>query len=337
MCLIFDIPEDKLSLLQKITLELGPICNINCRHCIQNVAKDLEWNFIVTDKCIETLVRWSKVVKPFQRLLFKKPMLLFYGGEPLLYYSDLKEIVSRLEFAGFDFLAVNLKLFTNGILLSEDMVDYFNKYNFEVVLSFDGPNEYAVRPQIASEKNILLWHKLNNRGITSCLTSFNSDFLETKFFLKNKFDTDNISIEMIYVNWDMPIDIYKFPKCYFERQLCRIISYYEYNRLDKSFLTFTKNFLGKITGHYKNITITLDGHVLNNRFELRSAQNFNNLAEYACDVCEKAIVCPFAGKHSPKFSDCNTGSVFFEAYKKYKTRLENLVLRDYAFLALQNY
>lgn len=337
MCLINDIGDDRLFSMQKITVVLGPACNISCRHCLQNSAKSFQWNYFVTDSCIDALVKWSRNVKVSSRLLFKKPMLLFYGGEPLLYYSLIREIVEKLEAFGFDFEKINLKLFTNGILLTEEMVDYFNRYGFEVVLSYDGPYEYAVRTTIASDENINLWKKIARRGVTSCLTVKNSDFLSTRMFLKNKFITEDISIEMIYVNWDMPVDIYDFPVGYFDMQLRKIETFYRYNKLDKSFLTFTKNYLGKITGNYRNITIASDGHILNNRFELESVGNLNRSVEYYCDSCEKKIVCPFAGKHNSGLSDCDIGSEFFRAYLKHKSCLEGLVNRDYDYLMLQDF
>lgn len=337
MCLISDISEEKLFLMQKVTLVLGPACNICCRHCIQFSAKNSKWDCSVSNDCINALVKWCKNIKVSKRLLFRKPMLLFYGGEPLLYYSLIRDIVDRLEFAGFDFKKVNLKLFTNGLLLTDDMVDYFNQYGFEIVLSYDGPDEYAVRPVIASDDNISVWKSFWRRGITTCLTKYNYDFLQTKMFLKNKFKTDNISIEMIYVNWDMPNDIYDFPAGYFDMQLRKIGTYYKYNRLDKSFLTFTKNFLSGVTGCYKNISISPDGHILNNRFELKNVSSCDNIVEYICNTCEKRIVCPFAGKHNVKSTDCNIGFDYFRAYLKHKKCLESLVFRDFDYLLSKDY
>lgn len=337
MCLISDIPEEKLFSMQKITVVLGPACNICCRHCIQFSAKGLQWDCPVTDACIDTLVKWCKNLRISRRLLFRKPMLLFYGGEPLLYYFVIRNIVSRLEYFGFDFKKVNLKLFTNGLLLTDDMVDYFNRYGFEIVLSYDGPNEYAVRPVIASDANISVWEKFFRRGVTTCLTKYNYDFIQTRMFLKNKFKVDNVSIEMIYVNWDMPSDIYDFPVGYFDMQLRKIETYYKYNRLDKSFLTFTKNFISGVTGCYKNISIAPDGRILNNRFELENVASCDNVLEYVCDTCEKRIVCPFAGKRHLGSADCNIGSDYYMAYLKHKRFLENLIFRDFDYLLSQDF
>jgi len=85
--------HEDLYLLQKITIVLGPACNILCRHCLQSKAKNMKWEQRLDDSFIEALVDWSNNVKIYKRLLFKKPMLLFYGGEPLLYFDRMKELV----------------------------------------------------------------------------------------------------------------------------------------------------------------------------------------------------------------------------------------------------
>ena len=326
---------DALFTLQKITLVLGPACNILCRHCLQTKAKKRSWEHELDDGIMKLLSLWSHNVKTDKRLLFKKPMLLFYGGEPLLYYDRLQEIMNKLAWFSFDFDAVELKLFTNGLLLKDDMAQFFNKYGINVVLSYDGPNLYAVRPELASEANIEAWQKIKNKGVATCLTRFNQDYLKTMLFLKKKFRTNDVSIEMVYVNWDMPKDIYAFPKGYLADQLERIITYYTHNRLDKSFLTFTKNYLGKVTGRYRNISIATDGLVLGNRFELNEAGR--TTYEYACHSCEKNIVCPFAGKRMPSGKDCEMGNDFYLAYLRYRPRLEALLERDYDYLLTQNY
>lgn len=318
--------------LQKITIAMGPGCNILCRHCIQNLAKGCEWNYKLSEEFLDMLVDWSRNVRPTRRLVFQKPMLLFYGGEPLLYYRQMQEIVEKLEAKGFDFGRIELKLFTNGLLLTDDKVEFFNRYGFNVVLSYDGPDEYGVRPVIASDKNIEVWKKIEKRGVTTCLTAYNPDFLKTKLWLARKFDTEDVSIEMIYINWNMPKEIYAFRRDYFDDQLRRIVMYYRQHRIDKSFLTFTKNYVRGVMDSYRNATFTVDGHVLNNRYNLEETDDVNSVHEYSCYSCKYKQVCPFSGKIKPFESDCELGQHFYHTYEKYRTELENLVKRDRLYL-----
>jgi uncharacterized protein len=60
-------------------------------------------------------------------------MVNFFGGEPLLRYEDLiypliEKYKTEIEFG----------ITTNGVLLNENIVDYFYKNNVNVLLSFDG-------------------------------------------------------------------------------------------------------------------------------------------------------------------------------------------------------
>lgn len=63
----------------------------------------------------------------------ERPLVVFFGGEPLLMFSQIivpivEEFSEQCDFS----------LTTNGILLNEDVVDFFYKNNVEVLLSFDG-------------------------------------------------------------------------------------------------------------------------------------------------------------------------------------------------------
>ena len=57
----------------------------------------------------------------------------FFGGEPLLYFDSLiKPLVEKYKDI------VSFGITTNGILLDEDIVDFFYENNIQPLLSFDG-------------------------------------------------------------------------------------------------------------------------------------------------------------------------------------------------------
>lgn len=66
----------------------------------------------------------------------------FFGGEPLLNFSLVRETVDyarkREKEAGKEF---NFTLTTNGVLLEKEVMDYLNEEGFSVVLSLDGRRE----------------------------------------------------------------------------------------------------------------------------------------------------------------------------------------------------
>ena len=66
----------------------------------------------------------------------------FFGGEPLLNWDVVKQTVEYVE----SIQAAHNKIFkltltTNGVLLTQDKIDYVNEHNISLVLSIDGREE----------------------------------------------------------------------------------------------------------------------------------------------------------------------------------------------------
>jgi radical SAM protein with 4Fe4S-binding SPASM domain len=71
--------------------------------------------------------------------LTQKYYLNFYGGEPLLSFDIIKKTVSFLKTKNKELhKRAHFTITTNGSLLSEEMISFFNKNRFSMVLSFDG-------------------------------------------------------------------------------------------------------------------------------------------------------------------------------------------------------
>ena len=100
-----------------ITIYLGSKCNLNCAYCHREADKNETG---VTDK----LLRLLDEQKPRE--------VRFFGGEPLLYMTDIKKVVKHC--GGY---VERFTVTTNGTLLAEH-VEYFKKHHFKIVVSFDG-------------------------------------------------------------------------------------------------------------------------------------------------------------------------------------------------------
>lgn len=96
-------------------LKMGGECNLNCTHCH---SKKVKYKF--NPEIIPFLKN-----NGFYRITFS-------GGEPLMYFDIMKRVCEEL---GHDF---QYKFVTNTTLLTEEMVKFFNGYNFMVCGSFDG-------------------------------------------------------------------------------------------------------------------------------------------------------------------------------------------------------
>lgn len=62
--------------------------------------------------------------------------ILFYGGEPLLNFKLIKQVVEYLEKLNE---SVKFEIVTNGSLITIDIANFFRKRNFLIGVSLDGP------------------------------------------------------------------------------------------------------------------------------------------------------------------------------------------------------
>lgn len=140
--------------MNTLYIMLGNECNLHCRYCVQRnlvehpIARHISpkfWNFFMS---IRDNVR-----------------VVFYGGEPLLYFPAIKEIVTRRPNLSYH-MPSNCKLLTN------EMVDFFNKYDFHISVSWDGDTSYYTRGYDAFAENGNTIRKLKNFAIASTITKY---------------------------------------------------------------------------------------------------------------------------------------------------------------------
>lgn len=118
-----------------IFIMLGNGCNLSCIYCLQHplVHKPLS-NKINPDiyEFIKECNEENGKDHPVH--------LQFFGGEPLVYYPNIEEIVEATKDIGCTY-----SIITNGKLMNDHMVEFFNKNNFWVTISWDGPNVMKTR------------------------------------------------------------------------------------------------------------------------------------------------------------------------------------------------
>lgn len=126
--------------LAKITLQLTQNCNFRCGYCIyseehsvrqrSHSTERMSWE--VAQKAVNFL--WAHSVDS------KSVNVGFYGGEPLLEFPLLRRVV---EYCEQRFLGKKLtfSITTNGTLLSDEMVRYFEAHDVSLMISLDGPKE----------------------------------------------------------------------------------------------------------------------------------------------------------------------------------------------------
>jgi sulfatase maturation enzyme AslB (radical SAM superfamily) len=103
-------------------------CNFNCSYCRQKKSKTY-----MTRSTMEKAIRF------FYPFFDKETNIFFYGGEPLLAFDTIKYAVSRLEEANREGgKRFNYFVTTNGSLVTGEILDFFDRRGFSIMLSFDG-------------------------------------------------------------------------------------------------------------------------------------------------------------------------------------------------------
>ena len=115
-----------------VFLILGSSCNMNCRYCLQHP---------LVHEQLATEIN-PEIYEFFYELLEDNPNLhiQFFGGEPLLYFKAIREVVTRMEKSSLKFSVI-----TNGKALTDEMVKFFNANDIWVTVSWDGSHSLETR------------------------------------------------------------------------------------------------------------------------------------------------------------------------------------------------
>jgi MoaA/NifB/PqqE/SkfB family radical SAM enzyme len=103
-------------------------CNFNCSYCLPKKEKKYMKRSTI-----------EKAVTFFYPFLQENAYIVFYGGEPLLAFDQIRHAVSLLqEKEKTGKKKLNFSITTNGSLVRDEILDFFNTHGFTMMLSFDG-------------------------------------------------------------------------------------------------------------------------------------------------------------------------------------------------------
>ena len=136
-----EIASANVKKVRQLIFEVTQNCNLNCHYCIYNdnyqhqrskTQKNLDFN---TAKKGLDYLRHLIIDRKDKSLVIG-----FYGGEPLINFDVVKQIVefTNLIFANWE---LNFNITTNLTILSEETLNYLVKNKFSVLVSLDGSKE----------------------------------------------------------------------------------------------------------------------------------------------------------------------------------------------------
>ena len=192
--------------LTRICVMLGDACDFKCRHCImKEVHTGVKKQ--VSEKLIKFLQEICDLHPNFAQNRRELVKISFWGGEPLLYFPVIKEIVERVNRPNAEYSIV-----TNGKRLNDEHVDFFNSLDRGVVfLSNDGPDTAKVRDEnmLDSQAFCDTFNAIKCRGIDSVIHAYNQDYYRLWDYIDEKCGQIPIAHEFLEVNWKMPSDLYR--------------------------------------------------------------------------------------------------------------------------------
>ena len=134
--------------LNNLSFILTDDCNFNCSYCMQKKEKKT-----IDSQTIEAAVDFFY---PFLTGT-DTVTISFYGGEPTLAYEQMKYAVLLLQEKNkTDSKQFQFMLTTNGSLLTDDMLGFFNRHQFVLLLSFDGLAQEAGRKKNTLARTVRL-------------------------------------------------------------------------------------------------------------------------------------------------------------------------------------
>ena len=204
-----------LSPVKAMCLHISHDCNLRCDYCFAgtgdygNGRKNMPLE--VGKKAIDYLIAKSENRRNLE--------VDFFGGEPLLNFDVVKEVVLYARSLEEKYnKKFRFTITTNGVLLTDDKIDFINEQMYNVVLSIDGRKEVNDRVRHRVDRSgcyeaiMPKFKKLvDKRGdgqyyVRGTFTKYNLDFTEDVLHL-NRCGFDQISVEPVVADPQYPYAI----------------------------------------------------------------------------------------------------------------------------------
>lgn len=116
--------------LEKAIIIVSEKCNGSCVYCYEKSEKKFRSNFLMTKETAEKIIEY--LIENFSNI----GKIEFFGGEPLLNFPIIEYVVNKLN---EKIIVDEYEITTNAILLTENMVKFFENEKFSIIISCDGP------------------------------------------------------------------------------------------------------------------------------------------------------------------------------------------------------
>jgi len=128
-----NIISKRLKNLDTLVFNCTEACNLNCSYCIYSGSYTNERKHNSKNKI--SLKIASKALNEFMKKAINTPHIMFYGGEPLLEGSFIRDIMGHVKKTFNKEVSFGM---TTNFTLARSYLDFFAKNNFLLAVSLDG-------------------------------------------------------------------------------------------------------------------------------------------------------------------------------------------------------
>lgn len=177
-------------ILSNLTFILTDQCNFACNYCFQKRVDPITIGS-------EDVIKSMDLLVPF---LAENSYINFYGGEPLLAWDAIREIVRYIADKNEKLTqkGITHTLTTNGSLLDEEKIEFLNRHRFQVMVSYDGPAQKINRRPGSVEQILANIKKLQARP--NIHLELNSVFAANTLHLMAESIIHNIGLGVPHIN-----------------------------------------------------------------------------------------------------------------------------------------
>ncbi|MDR0914518.1 MAG: thioether cross-link-forming SCIFF peptide maturase [Oscillospiraceae bacterium] len=197
-------PQEQKNVIKALCLHVAHTCNLDCEYCFARGGtyhgKHTLMSREVGEKAIDFLIEKSGSRRNLE--------VDFFGGEPLMNWETVKHIVNYArnieEQHNKNF---RFTLTTNGMLVTDEVIDFCNAQMANVVLSLDGRpavhDRFRVTPGGVGSYDVVVpkfvefaKRRKKNYYMRGTYTHFNTDFTEDIFHMA-ELGFDELSMEPV--------------------------------------------------------------------------------------------------------------------------------------------
>jgi sulfatase maturation enzyme AslB (radical SAM superfamily) len=177
--------------ISSFTFIITNSCNFNCLYCYQKKGK----------RFIDVSIL-EQAIDFFFPFFSNECSLSYYGGEPLLGFDLIQKAVYYSQNKNKQYKRkIQHQLTTNGSLLNENNLNFFNDHRFSITLSFDGLAQEVLRKRNTFDSTVfninrILKYPDIDLSINSVFTPYTVDYIYKSMEFIVKLGVPNITISV---------------------------------------------------------------------------------------------------------------------------------------------